>query len=105
MRPRIYIVSPFSGDEKANLSYLSLCMLDSFNRGEAPFASHGFYTQYLSDSDEVARELGMACGMSWLAVAFKCAVYEDRGMSDGMVKDVRHALVMDVPLEYRRINA
>ncbi len=104
MRPRIYIVSPFAGDEKANLSYLALCMQDSLARGEAPFASHGFYPQYLDDTDEVERAVGMACGMTWMEVAFKCAVYEDRGLSSGMVKDIKRAASMDVFVEYRRIS-
>jgi len=105
MRPRIFLCSPYSGDINANLSYLALCVEDSLARGEAPFASHGFYPHYLDDEDNDQRALGMACGHSWLAVAWKCAVYEDRGISAGMVKDMKAAAKLDVPLEYRRLTA
>ena len=104
MRPRIFICSPYAGDINANKSYLALCVQDSLRRGEAPWASHGFYPDHLNDDSESQRALGMACGRSWLNVAWKCAVYEDRGISPGMVKDMKAAAKMDVIIEYRKLN-
>ncbi len=108
MRPRIFLVSPYAGDTPvefaANEEYLRLCMRDSIARGEAPFAAHGLYPTFLDDADTNERALGMACGMSWLEVAWKCAVYEDRGLSPGMLEDMKQAARMNVIIEYRRLD-
>ena len=56
------IESPYAGDTAANLAYLQRCIEDSLGKGEAPFASHGFYTNYLRDDDPQQRSLGIDCG-------------------------------------------
>jgi len=66
--------------------YLKACVLDSLGRGEAPFASHGFYTQYLEDKEQIDRDTGMACGRVWAESADVIAFYVDYGMSPGMIK-------------------
>jgi len=52
---RVIIESPFAGkgetasermfEEYKNIRYLRACMRDCLLKGEAPFASHGLYTQ------------------------------------------------------------
>ena len=87
---RVMIESPFasSGSKTAGIyrKYLEACIFDSLERGEAPFASHGFYTQWLRDSDPTEREKGMACGKVWVETANIIAFYVDYGMSPGMIK-------------------
>jgi len=82
---RVMIESPFAGkdrqEEEKNEAYLEACIFDSLKRDEAPFASHGFYTKYLKDSDPTERAHGMACGEAWLLVADIVAFYVDLGMS------------------------
>ncbi len=48
---RVIIESPYSGDIPRNLLYARLCVFDCLNRGEAPYASHLFFTQVLNDND------------------------------------------------------
>ena len=87
---RVMIESPFASSDskmaKFYRKYLEGCILDSLERGEAPFASHGFYTQWLKDSDPAEREAGIACGRAWAEAADVVAFYVDYGMSPGMLE-------------------
>jgi len=81
---RVIIESPLSGNFERNIRYARLCMLDSLQRGEAPFASHLLYTQVWNDLDEELRASGMAAAQAWYPAADLCAVYVDLGTSGGM---------------------
>lgn len=108
---RVIIESPFAGDVERNLRYLRACMADCLVRGEAPFASHGLYTQpgVLDDSIPEERELGIVAGFAWREVAAITAVYTDLGVSRGMEYGIAAAtrLVEESPehrIEYRSIG-
>lgn len=83
---KVIIESPFAGDVKRNIEYAKLCLKDSLNRGEAPFASHLLYTQVLNDEISEERELGIKAGFEWGNVADLRAFYIDYGISPGMKK-------------------
>jgi len=100
---RVIIESPYKGDIKGNLKYLEACVYDSLKRGEAPFASHGFYTQYLRDTDPMERELGMSAGFAWSRVADLIAVYSDLGITRGMQKGILNAKEGGQDVVYRKI--
>lgn len=108
---RVIIESPYRGnnyeDTEMNLVYLRACMRDCLLRGEAPFASHGLYTQpgVLDDKDPGEREHGIQAGFAWHQVAEKTAVYTDRGMSTGMKYGIANAEKAGIPIEYRSIEA
>lgn len=68
-----------------NVEYLTRCLHDSLRRGEAPFASHGFYTMLLDDKIPEQRAKGLTCADAWLARCEQVAFYVDRGFSPGMV--------------------
>jgi hypothetical protein len=72
--------------------YLEACIFDSLKRGEAPFASHGFYTRWLKDSEPAEREAGMACGRAWAENADVIVFYVDYGMSPGMLEMLEQML-------------
>ena len=94
---RVVIESPFGGPtpeaQEENLRYLRACMRDCLDRGEAPFASHGLYTQpgVLDDWDPQEREKGILAGFEWRLVAQATIVYADRGISSGMRAGIRKA--------------
>lgn len=101
-RQRVIIESPFSGDILENLRYLDECILDSINRGEAPFASHKMYPGALRESIPGERLLGIELGYSWwpgAAVVF----YLDRGLSSGMTAALRRAIEFSHPHSFRTI--
>lgn len=87
---RVGIESPFAAPTKEgieeNIKYARACVKDSLKRGEAPYASHLFFTQegLLDDTVEEERMLGIMAGKKWEEVAEYNAVYIDRGLSKGM---------------------
>lgn len=107
---RVVIESPFRGSTKAeadrNLRYLRAAMADCLSRGEAPFCSHGLYTQpgVLRDEDPDERSAGIQAGFAWGAVAEACVVYEDLGISEGMRLGIDAATQNGVPVEYRSLS-
>ena len=102
---RVVIESPYAGDTERNLTYLRACMADCLARGEAPFASHGLYTQpgVLDDANPDERELGMLAGMEWARCAYYAVVYTDLGISDGMRWGVARHLQGGLTVEYRNL--
>lgn len=113
----VIVESPFAGrgatlaerDRAAaeNLRYLRACLADSLRRGEAPFASHGLYTQpgVLDDADAVERAHGIAAGFAWRSAAHATVVYTDRGMSSGMRAGIEHAAtIAGHVVEYRTLG-
>lgn len=103
----VILESPYAGDVEANLTYLRACMRDCLLRGEAPFASHGLYTQpgVLRDDVPEERGHGIAAGFVWRALCRKTVVYTDRGISDGMKAGIEHAKKMTWhTVEYRELG-
>lgn len=104
----VILESPYAGTPdvvELNLAYLRDAMHDCLMRGEAPFASHGLYTQpgVLDDRNEVERKLGIAAGFAWRVVAAKTVVYCDRGVTPGMIKGIQHALDKGHTVEMRSL--
>jgi len=103
----VIIESPYAGNVEENLRYLRACMKDSLSRGEAPYASHGLYTQegVLDDSIPEERMLGIHAGFAWRQVANLTAVYTDLGISSGMQYGIDDSKKRSMPVEYRQIGS
>lgn len=103
---RVIIESPYAGDIERNMRYLRACLRDSLSRGEAPFASHGLYTQpgVLRDEDRAERGRGIAAGLIWGLVAGKTVVYADLGVSSGMRVGILAAEQAGRAIEYRTLG-
>lgn len=102
---RVVIESPYAGDVERNLLYLRACLHDCFKRGEAPFASHGLYTQegVLDDASPDERRRGIEAGLRWGAAAEATVVYADLGVTDGMRLGIADAELARRPVEYRTL--
>lgn len=104
---RVIIESPFKATTKKQSliykKYLKDCIKNSLSRGEAPFASHGFYTEVLDDSNPEERKQGMEAGFAWGEVADLVAVYVDYGISDGMRLGLNRAQNNFIHIEFRNI--
>lgn len=102
---RVVVESPYAGDVQRNLRYLRACMRDCILRGEAPYASHGLYTQegVLDDDKPIERIMGIEAGFSWGLVAEKSVFYTDLGMSKGMEYGLKAAEEAGRPVEYRTL--
>jgi hypothetical protein len=101
--PRVFVVSPYSGDVEANVEYAIACVRDCFVRGEVPFAGHLLYPQCLDDEDPLEREQGMHAGIVWMGVVDRVVVYTDRGFSPGMLHDITEASKKHRIVEFRRL--
>ncbi|KKK77604.1 hypothetical protein LCGC14_2851890, partial [marine sediment metagenome] len=77
---------------------------DSLRRGEAPFGSHALYPLVLDDPDAKERRMGMEAGFAWGAVADVAAVYQDYGITPGMVEGVERHNANGLIIEHRSIG-
>jgi hypothetical protein len=104
-RPIVIIESPFAGNVELNLAYLRAAMHDCLLRGEAPFASHGLYTQpgVLDDGKPEERTLGIEAGFAFRYAAQKTVVYVDLGMSRGMQLGIQHTEQIGCTVERRTL--
>lgn len=84
-----------------NVRYARRALLDSLERGEAPYASHLLYTQVLDDSTPEQRQHGLEAGWAWQSVVDAVVVYTDLGISAGMQAAIDSA---KCPVEYRSIG-
>lgn len=104
--PRLVILeSPYAGDVVANVAYARAAMRDSLLRGEAPAASHLLYTQegVLDDGNPAERALGIEAGLAWGRAAEATVVYEDMGVSRGMLQGIARAMAEGRPVERRLV--
>lgn len=106
MRPLVVIESPLAGDFEKNVAYAKRCIHDSLGRGENPYASHLLFAQpgLLDDTNEEQRDLGIECGLGWAAASAMHAIYIDLGISDGMKKGIRSALMHKKRVEFRALD-
>lgn len=101
---RVFICSPYRGDVAKNIGYAKAATHDCIDRGEAPFTPHLLYPQVLNDQLESDRKLGMEFGMTFLLRCNLVAVYEDNGISEGMRREIKHAMDYGVAVEYRKLG-
>jgi hypothetical protein len=107
---RVVLESPFAGateaEQQANIDYARACVADCLQRGDSAIASHLLYTQpgVLRDDVPGERELGIAAGLAWLPVADATVVYTDRGVSPGMLRGIRAARQLCIPVEWRSVT-
>ena len=107
-RPLVVLESPYSSPTTQKLienhNYAKAILNDSIFRGESPFLSHLFYTQFLNDKIKDQRKLGMEAGWAVLHKADYVAVYLDLGWTDGMVDGVIEASRLGLKIEKRKIG-
>lgn len=104
IRPTVVIESPYAGNVERNTLYAKRALLDSLERGEAPFASHLLYTQVLDDTIVRDRARGIDSQMAWIRKCDKVVVYMDYGVSPGMRAAISFARLISRPIEERFIG-
>ena len=102
-RPLVLVESPFAGDRERNIRYLKAAMFDCIERGEAPFASHLLYTQFLDDDVPEERAAGIESGLAWGKHAYQTVVYYDLGISGGMEIGIERAESEGRTVEHRSL--
>ena len=101
----VVVESPYAGDVERNLRYLRDALADCFARGEAPFASHGLYTQpgVLRDDVPEERAKGIAAGFAIGALFRRRVFYVDLGWSSGMRAGHDEAIRLGQAIEHRTL--
>lgn len=104
---RVVIETPFAAtteaESKRNAAYLKAAMLDSIRLGEAPYASHAIYAQFLDDTIAEERSRGIMMGFVWGDMAEATVVYVDLGITKGMRAGVDYAHSKGRPVIYREV--
>lgn len=83
---RVVVESPLRGDFQRNRRYALWCAYHCRTLGEAAYASHLFFTQFLDDRVPEERAFGIAAGLAWAEAGDVRVFYTDLGWSDGMTK-------------------
>ena len=110
--PFVLLESPWRSSvidiRRRNKLYAQRCLLDSVHRDEVPLAGHLLYTQILDDDDPTERRQGIELHMSWMLKFNKekdfMAVYQDYGVSQGMLQAIFLATDIGLKIENRYIG-
>lgn len=102
---RVIVESPYAGDIVRNVEYAKECCLDCVKRGEVPFASHLFFTQFLDDTNSDHRTIGMHMGYDFWDKAEEIIFYVDLGLSPGMERALAKAFMENKPVKKRSIKS
>jgi ClpX C4-type zinc finger len=81
---KIVIESPLAGDFARNKRYALWCARHCYLLGEAAYASHLLYPQFLDDQVPEEREFGIEAGFAWADESLQRVFYTDLGWSPGM---------------------
>ena len=90
----VYICSPYSGDYENNtLKARCICRIIMNHHPDViPIAPHIYFTQFLSDTDQTERALGMEAGLALLDMCDEMWVYGLKNPSEGMRAEIDYAL-------------
>ena len=96
-RPLVYICSPYRGNiEKNTASAQAYCRM-AVERGCTPIAPHLLFPQFLDDSLEEERELGMFMGLVLLTKCKELWAFGEY-VSEGMEQEIRKAEARNLPV-------
>jgi len=98
---RVFICSPFRGDVARNRAIARAACRQVVLAGDAPFAPHLLYPDFLDDDAAAERSLGIGAGLAWLAVADEVLVVGDP--TEGMRAEIAAAETPGLPI--RRVDA
>ncbi len=98
-RPRVYVVSRYAGDIRANVRNARKYCRFAAAKNRIPIASHLLYPQFLNDSDEKERELGLLFGLVWLGLCDEVWVF-GTDKSPGMAQEIHEAKMLKKPVRY-----
>lgn len=104
MRHFIILESPYAGNIGQNLTYLKRALRDSWERGEHPLASHGYYPLFLSETNPSERKAGIEAGYAMWPLAQRIVFYSDYGMSNGMGAALDRAVHHNLEIVTRTIG-
>lgn len=102
----VIVESRYQGNVEKHIRYMRACMRDCLLRGEAPYASHGLYTQpgVLRDEIPGERSLGLLAGEAFHNLIPNRAVYVDVGWSEQVERQYRRAKDEKLNVDVRKLG-
>lgn len=104
---RVIIESPYAPRNgrtvDQNIAYALECLRHSLSMGEAPLAFHLLYPRVLDDFHPVQRAKGIERATRWYHGAERVSVYQDYGISPGMLHGIKVAENLGIPIVYRNL--
>jgi hypothetical protein len=102
------LAHPTAAGRRRHARYLDACIADALRRGETPYASHRMLTGALDDLMPDEREAGIAAGFRmaevlWFGSGAARVFYMDEGMSGGMNRGLKHAIMIGQRIERRTV--
>lgn len=98
-RPIIYICSPYSGDVERNVIAARRYSRFAVDQGYIPIAPHLLFPQFLDDSNETERSLGLFFGNALMSKCQEVWVFGSR-ISPGMEAEIKRAKWKNYRLRY-----
>jgi hypothetical protein len=98
---RVFVCSAFRGDVARNVEVARAACRQVALEGDAPFAPHLLYPDFLDDGDAMERAFGIGSGLAWLAVADEILVVGEP--TEGMRAEIAAAETLGLPI--RRVDA
>jgi len=87
---KIYVCNPLRGMFAFNIEQARKHCRFVISKGGIPFAPHIYFTQFLDDTNEKERAIGMKQGMEWLKQCDELWVF-GRVLSEGMIEEIELA--------------
>ena len=98
-RPVVFICTPYAGQVEKNIEKARRYSRIAVDRGFIPVAPHLLFPQFLDDSLEEDRQLGMFMGLVLLTKCAEIWVFGSE-VSEGMSAEIDKARQRDMPVRY-----
>lgn len=98
-RPIVYICSPFAGDIEKNVAAARTYSRFAVEQGYIPIAPHLLFPQFLNDTDQQERELGLFFGNAIMSKCSEVWVFGSH-ISSGMEAEIKRAKWKNYRLRY-----
>lgn len=98
-RPIVYICSPFAGDIEKNVAAARAYSRFAVEQGYIPIAPHLLFPQFLDDTNQKERELGLFFGNAIMSKCSEVWVFGSH-ISSGMEAEIKRAKWKNYRLRY-----
>ena len=98
-RPIVYICSPYAGDVETNVKNARDYSRFAVDNGYIPIAPHLLFPQFLDDTKDDERQLGLFFGNALMSKCAEVWVFGDR-ISQGMDAEIKRARNKNFLLRY-----
>ena len=89
-RPIVFICSPYAGDIENNVKAAHKYCRFAVEMGYIPFAPHLLFPQFLNDTDQKERDMGLFFGIALMSKCAEMWVFGET-VSEGMAKEIEKA--------------